>query len=191
MSDLDEQLVEQAKAGSYFAASELVGLYYERIYAYLRRLCNQHEDAADLTQKTFMRLWAALPTYAARSAFSTWLHGIAHHVYLDWRRQKRPSDLQSEEWWDACAAPGGNPFDHAAERDTAHQLYALVEELGEDTRQTVHLHYYQGLTLAETAEVLEVSASTVKNRLRDALGFLRARTADLPGHQNQTTNKTH
>jgi len=61
--------------------------------------------------------------------------------------------------------------------------------LGEDARQTVHLHYYQGLSLAETAEILGVATSTVKYRLREALEFLRARMTDSRLHPLQTTNR--
>lgn len=173
-----EHLVEQAQAGNHAAASELVAQFYERIYAFLRRLAGQDEDAADLTQKTFGKVWLALPSYAGRSSFSTWLHGIARHVYLDWRRQRNSLQPQTEEWWAACAASDRSPFEQAAELDLAGHLYRAVEQLDEDTRQTVHLHYYQGLTLAETAEVLGIATSTVKYRLREAIEFLRSRTAE-------------
>ena len=57
-------------------------------------------------------------------------------------------------------------------------MFALVEQLDEDTRHTVHLHYYESLSLAETAEVLGIATSTVKYRLRQALDFLRSRAAE-------------
>ncbi len=119
-----------------------------------------------------------MPSYQARSRFSTWLHGIAHHVHVDWRRQRKPDSPQTDQWWASCAALTPTPFEHAAEEDSAHWLYALVEQLDEDARQTLHLHYYQELSIAETAEVLGVATSTVKYRLRGALELLRARMAD-------------
>jgi len=54
----------------------------------------------------------------------------------------------------------------------------LVEQLEEDARQVIHLHYYQHLSLLETAEVLGVATSTVKYRLRGALELLRLRMSD-------------
>ncbi len=178
MSDAVEQICQRAQAGSREAAAELVECFYSSIFAYLRRVSGHPEDAADLTQRTFAKAWTALPSYQARSRFSTWLLGIAHHVYVDWRRQRKPDSAQTDEWWAACAAPTPTPFEHAVERDSAHRLYALVEQLDEDARQTLHLHYYQELSIAETAEVLGVAASTVKYRLRGALELLRARMAD-------------
>ena len=178
MSDAADNLCERARKGDLFAASELVTLFYQRIFAYLRRLSGNDEDAADLTQKTFAKTWQSLESYQGRSSFSTWLHGIAHHVYLDWRRKRTLGDSQSDEWWEAQSDDSPTPFENAAEREMARQLYRWVDELDEEKKQTVHLHYYQNLTLNETAEVLGVAASTVKYRLREALDFLRRRSAE-------------
>src|ERR1051325_5384248 len=137
MSDLPNQLCQRAKTGDREAATELIGLFYERIYAFLRRQTPSDEDAADLTQKTFAKAWASLDSYQGRSSFSTWLHGVAHHVCADWRRQRNPAESQSDEWWAACAAPTPSPFDDIAERDAAHRLYTLVEQLDDEARLTL------------------------------------------------------
>lgn len=178
MSDPAELLCERARAGDAAAASELVTAFYQRIFAYLRRLSGNDDDAADLTQKTFARTWQSLASYQKRSSFSTWLHGIAHHVYLDWRRKRTVGDAQTDEWWEAQSDDAPSPFDRTAERELARELYRWVDALDGDKKQTVHLHYYQNLTLKETAEVLGVAVSTVKYRLREALDFLRARSAE-------------
>ena len=178
MSGHAEILCQRASQGDIAAASELVGLFYQRIFAYFRRLCGNDDDAADLTQKTFFKAWTSLASYQRRSSFPTWLHGIAHHVYVDWRRTSKLADSRPEEWWEARAADGKNPFEDAAERDMARRLFALVERLEERAKETVHLHYYQGLSLQETAEVLGIATSTVKYRLREALDFLRTHTTE-------------
>ncbi len=174
MSNQVEQLCELAKAGNMTAASELVAGHYQRIFSYFRRCCGNDEDAADLSQKTFARVWAALPSYEGRSSFSTWLHGIGRNVYVDWRRKGNRLDVQTDEWWADCVADGPSPFEDTAERDQAGRLYALVEQLDENGREVVHLHYYQGLSLKETAEVLNIATSTVNYRLREALNALRS-----------------
>jgi RNA polymerase sigma-70 factor, ECF subfamily len=179
MSDAADILCERARKGDVAAASELVTLHYQRIFAYLRRLSGNDDDAADLTQKTFARTWQSLNSYQKRSSLSTWLHGIAHHVYLDWRRKRTVGDAQSDEWWAAQSDDSPTPFENTADREMARQLYRWVDELDEEKKQTVHLHYYQNLTLNGTAEVLGVAASTVKYRLREALDFLRRRSVEM------------
>ena len=178
MSDYAEILCARARKGDLAAASELVPLFYERIFAYFRRLCGNEHDAADLTQKTFSKAWASLASYQQRSSFSTWLHGIAHHVYLDWRRKPNRFDSKTDEWWQLRPAHGSGPDEDVAARELAERLYQWTDELEEEQKQAVHLHYYQGLSLNETAEVLGIAASTVKYRLRGALDNLRARAAE-------------
>ena len=66
------------------------------------------------------------------------------------------------------------PFDKAAHQELAERLYLAVECLEEDRRQLIHLHYFQGLSLKETAQVLGVATSTVKYRLREVMNTLRS-----------------
>src|SRR5688572_9697671 len=176
MSDM--RLCERAKAGDEAAAAELIDRHYERIYAYLRRWCGSDADAEDLTQRTFLKVWSSLASFRGSSAFSTWAHGIAHNVYVDWRRRRSFTDPQTDEWWATCVADGPSPFEDAAEREVAGRVYALVEQLDDATRQAVHLHYYQGLSLKETCEVLGMPSSTLKYRLREALDTLRSQTTE-------------
>lgn|SRR5690348_2920069 len=164
-----EQIVEHIRNGENSAAVELIDLFYQRIFAFLRRLAGNEADAADLTQRTFGRVWQALPRFSGRSSVGSWIHSIAYHTYVDWRRTNRRSESRSPEWWAERASPESRPDDLAADRDLSVRVYSLVDQLEPDLRATVHLHYYQELTLAETADAMNVAASTVKYRLRQAL----------------------
>jgi RNA polymerase sigma-70 factor (ECF subfamily) len=177
MSDEVEELCRRAKEGEMEAASRLVTLYHQRIYAFFARLCRT-EDAEDLTERTFFKVWTSIGKYDGRSSFSTWLHAIAHHVYVDWRRKRNPTELQSPEWWETLVSEEPNPFENAAERDLASRLYRLVDLMDSETRELVHLHYYQHLSIKEVSEVLDIATSTVKYRLRQALDFLRTRAME-------------
>jgi RNA polymerase sigma-70 factor (ECF subfamily) len=167
------ELVEKARWGDRAAAAKLIELHYERIYAFLRRLAANDADAADLTQRTFSRAWEALPGFAGRSSVSSWLHRIAYNAYVDWRRNDRHTEPRPDEWWAACPNPESTPDEIAAHTDLAAAVYGSVDQLEPDLRQTVHLHYYQDLTLRETADALGVATSTVKYRLRQALAELQ------------------
>ena len=175
-SELD-QLADGARRGDRAAAASLIGQSYERIYAFLRRLSGNDTDAADLTQLTFTRVWKSLPSFVGRSSFSSWAHGIAYHVYVDWRRSNHRTEHRSDEWWAACRASQAQPDEVATERDLASSLYASVDGLSNELRDTVHLHYYQELTLQETADAQNVATSTVKYRLRQALAQLNKKMA--------------
>jgi len=180
------ELVEMARRGDRESAAELIALFYGRVYAFLRRLAASEADAADLTQRTFGRVWQALPTFAGRSSLSSWMHGIAYHVYVDWRRADRPAEPRSNEWWATRPAPDTPPDELVAHADLAAAVYHSVDELEPDLRHTVQLHYYQALTLQETAEAMGVATSTVKYRLRQALAELQRKLAAQTGSLTST-----
>jgi RNA polymerase sigma-70 factor (ECF subfamily) len=158
----NDMLIERVRRGEAVAAETVIERFYPRIYASLRRLTSNEADAADLTQKTFGKLWHSLSTFGGKSTLGSWLHSIAYHVYVDWRRSHHRSEPRTEEWLADQPDPGPLPDEIAARKDLAARLYAGVDRLPADHRETVHLHYYQALTLHETAEVMGVATSTVK-----------------------------
>ncbi len=179
-----EHLATRAQAGDHAAAVELVELFYERVYAFLRRLAANDADAADLTQKTFARVWEALPTFAGRSSIGSWMHGIAYHVYVDWRRAAHRLEPRPDEWWETRAGSETAPDEAVSRTDFTRAIHQIVNGLESDLKDTVHLHYYQELTLQETADAMGVATSTVKYRLRQALAALQKKLA----HEQPTIN---
>lgn len=171
-------LIRAAQRGEFSAATELVDRYYPAIYAFLRRLTRNDDEAADLTQRTFMKVWEALRRFAGRSSFRSWLHAIAFHIYQDWRRKNHRFESPPDPWWTEIVDHRSGPDQQAIANDTASRLYAAVDRLKPDLRSAVCLHYYQGLTLDETAEVLGIATSTVKYRLRIALEELQKQLDD-------------
>src|SRR5947207_7967532 len=161
-----DQLVDNTCSGNQPKAVELIELFYERIYGFLRRLTSNDADAADLTQRTFSRVWQKLPTFAGRSSPGSWIHSIAYHLYVDWRRTDRHTEVRSDAWWAARPATESAPDEIVARQDLQAAVYACVDALHPDLRDTIHLHYYQELTLQETADAMHVALSTVKYRQR-------------------------
>ncbi len=169
-------LCKRVKKADKDAACELLKIYYADVYAYFRRLCGSRHDAEDLTQQTFLKAWSSLSGFAGRSKFSTWLYRIAHNTYLDWLRKNAGSmQAHPEKWWQDCIDENPGPFANLAERQSALCLYEAVNKLDEAKKHVVHLHYYQGLSLRETAKVLNIATSTVKYRLREVLKSLRVK----------------
>jgi RNA polymerase sigma-70 factor (ECF subfamily) len=152
----------------------LINEFHVRIYAFLRRLTGNNSDAEDLTQRTFTRVWQALEKFEGRSSIASWIHGIAYHVYVDWRRAQRPGEFQTDEWWASCPSSTPTPAELVESSDLAHAVYEAVDHLDSDLRNAVHLRYYQALTVQETADALGVAVSTIKYRLNQALDELQA-----------------
>ncbi len=175
---LSKTWCQQALAGDRAAAEALVQHHHQPLYAYLRRLCGNEADACDLTQQTFSKAWQSLDLFRGASGVSTWLHRIAYCTYVDWVRRQRPTGTMPDGWWETLPAGEPSPLEALAEADLARRLYTLVEQLDPECRRAaVHLHYYQHLTLAETAEVLALPLSTLKHHLRSAVDDLRRQLA--------------
>ena len=169
-----KSLCKRARKADKDAACELLRIHYTDVYSYLRRLCGSAADAEDLTQQTFLKVWSSLGGFKGRSKFSTWLYRIAHNTYIDWRRGNAGSTRdRSDQWWAECIDKNPGPYANVAERQLARRLYETVDQLDEDKRHVVHLHYYQGLSIRETAKVLGIATSTVKYRLREVFKALR------------------
>ena|SRR5208337_1926661 len=173
----DNLTLGRARGGDEAAAAQLVETHYARIYCFLRRRAGNDADAADLTQRTFGRVWQAQPAFVGRSSVSSWLHGIARHVYLDWRRSDRRTEARSDEWWSIQPTTVAGPDEITARNDLAARIYECVDALEAELCDTIHLHYYQGLKLQETADAMGVATSTVKYRLRQALAELQRNLA--------------
>src|SRR5258708_7941902 len=111
-------------------AFELIELFYERIYGFLRRLTANDADAADLTQRTFSKVWQKLPTFAGRSSPSSWIHSIAYHLYVDWRRSDRRTEVRPDAWWAACPAPESAPDGNRRALDLTGRSVRILEPDG-------------------------------------------------------------
>jgi RNA polymerase sigma-70 factor (ECF subfamily) len=171
-----KNLCKRAGRADKSAACELLEIYYADIYSYLRRLCGSAADAEDLTQQTFLKVWSSFDSFAGRSKFSTWLYRIAHNTYIDFQRRNAGSNRgRSDQWWAECMDENPGPFVDAVDRQLADRLYEEVDRLDADKKHVVHLHYYQGLSLRETAKALGIATSTVKYRLREVLRILRVK----------------
>ena len=167
-------LCKRARKADKDAACELLKIHYADIYSYLRRLCGSRQDAEDLTQQTFLKVWSSLDGFASRSKFSTWLYRIAYNAYVDFKRKNTSNTRdRSDRWWAECIDENPGPFANVVERQFAWHLYRAVDQLDDDKRDVVHLHYYQGLSIRETAKVLNIATSTVKYRLREVFKILR------------------
>ncbi len=142
------------------------------------------DQAHDAVQQAFLQAWRAATTYDPSRSLATWLYAITRRVCIDLYRRDRRRPLLTET---------GEPRDEAVvdvapdgvERDwEAHEVRAAVDGLRPEEREIVRLVYFDGLSLPEVAERLDLPLGTVKSRsfrayrrLADQLGHLRESAA--------------
>ncbi len=176
--------MEAARGGDEDAAARLVHEFHAPLYAFLRRLSGSESDTVELTQRAFCRAWKSIGTFAGHGTVSSWFHGIAYRTYVDWMRSDRRTEGRTDAWWDGLPDLAATPDAAAVAADSAAVAWAAVDRLEAGLRETLHLHYYQGLTLEETAEVLGIATSTVKYRTREALAQVQRDLARMEQPRN-------
>jgi RNA polymerase sigma-70 factor (ECF subfamily) len=176
----EEALVERSRNGDPEAFDRLVERHYPSVYAVARRLSPCPDDAADVAQEVFIAAWRQLPRFRRSAALATWLHAIClRQCALHARRSRtRPASL------DAAARPSPIPMAPSVHRqwevrEQEAALHAAIHALPRAQREAVALHYFGGLTCAETAAAMGISAGAVmahlfraRKNLRDRLSWL-------------------
>jgi RNA polymerase sigma-70 factor (ECF subfamily) len=172
--DEDERLVRAFRGGEESAFAALVIKYREPVYRFVRRMTGNHEDAADLTQEVFVRVYRSLHHFQGRCRFKTWLLRIATNACLDHRaRRREPLPLEAVEG--VAAPPEQGPEAVAERRERWEAVWEAVQALPGRQRAAVVLRLYGGHTYAEIAEILDCSEGTVKASVFAALRKLRDR----------------
>ena len=157
--------------------NEIVRDYSERVYWHVRRFVNNHEDADDLVQEIFLKIWTALPAFRGDAQLFTWVYRIATNETLNWlRREKVRSalrfttiDAEMERRIDSDPFFDGDAADRA--------LSKAVAKLPEKQRQVFVMRYYDELPYEEMSAVLGTSVGALKasyhiaqEKVRAALG---------------------
>lgn len=165
-----ELIVRVVRQDDRAAFGELVVRHQSTVRRFLRHLVQTDWALADdLAQETFLRAYAALPTFGNRAAFSTWLLGIAHNLWRNAARRRRTSTEP-----EASTVPRESAFSGPGLRsDVADALRSL--SAGEQL--AIHLTYQQGLSHADIATVLGWPLGTVKTHLARAKAKLREQLA--------------
>ncbi len=167
-----DSLAARLKAGDREAAVELVDLYYQQIYLFMRRLGHSRQVSEDLTQESFLSAWGHIWQLRDGKALNNWLYRIALNASrLYWRRHggSEPASLDEIDVADSSEPEA----DKVGRYEQLDQLKDAVARLPMKLRQAVVLHYMQYLTIAEAAEAAGLRESTFKSRLNRALKVLR------------------
>jgi RNA polymerase sigma-70 factor, ECF subfamily len=168
----ERKLLAAIRGGDRGAAEEVVERTYSAVFASLYRLCGDQDLAADLTQETYQKAWAALPNFDGRSQLFTWLYRIAYTTFLNYVR--RPRRMTSLDEPDAPEMPDRAPAvdEVLSNREEAERLRAAVLRLPEDLRFTVTAHFWGGLAVKEIAKIEEITTVAIRKRLHKAFSIL-------------------
>ncbi len=169
-------------AGHDAALNDLMDRYAPRLFHYLVRSLQNEDDAADLAQETFARVYQNRGVFDARRKFSTWLYAIAANLVRDryrWRMRHPQVSLDAENaqtdtgFKDTLRAGDLAPDGALEARERSAAVRQAVAALPLELRQPLVLAVYEGRSQAEIGKILDCSAKAVETRLYRARQRLR------------------
>ncbi|MGE3467104.1 MAG: sigma-70 family RNA polymerase sigma factor [Pyrinomonadaceae bacterium] len=179
----DHQLIDATKGGDESAFGEIMERYRGPITNYLYRFLNDYEEAVDLAQETFVRVYFAIDRYHTEYAFSTYIYRIATNLAIsEIRRRKRRRLLsltglfQTEEGKDSEYQPPDDrilPDAEVVEGERSEVIARAIAALPEKYRVPVILRDIEGRTYEEIAEIMELGLGTTKSRISRGRGLLK------------------
>jgi RNA polymerase sigma factor (sigma-70 family) len=185
--DSDGTLVTAAKGGNTRAFEELVLRHKRRVFAVGQRITNSRDDAEEVVQETFHKVFLHLNNFQEKSRFSTWLTSIAMNEALMLLRRRRgvfenlpeSADEGVNSTSEAFVDQGPNPEESCLRRERSQLLNEAINRLGPRIRTAILLRDIEEKSLEETARILGTTSTAVKARLFQ--GRRKLRRIIIPG----------
>ncbi len=189
MEKTDEALVAEYLAGDESVFATLVQRHLKSIYSFALRSVG--DEAEDVVQDTFLKVWKNIKTYEPRNAqFKTWLMSIARNTVIDYLRKKKSfvfSDFnneQGESFIENIPDSELLPDESVAQAHDARDIKEVLEKLSAQNREVILLRFMNHMTFEEISEVLGEPLNTVKSRSHR--GLLQLRQYLEATHQKET-----
>lgn len=185
MAPTDTELIEQSKAGNMGAFEQLIYRYDNDVLSIAARFTQSSDDAKDIYQETFIRVFKGLPKFQQKSEFSTWLFRIATNVCLTHREKKKKTahvslDEEGEESALSEYAAGSVSTDsHTEGGEIAEKIDDALHSLSPQQRLVFTLRHFQDYKLKEIAAMMNCAEGTVKKYLFEATQKMRSQLKHL------------
>jgi RNA polymerase sigma-70 factor (ECF subfamily) len=164
-----DELIERCLAGDQHAWEQIVRMHWRKVFNVAYKFVGKHDEAEDLTQDIFLKIFKSLSSFDRRANFQTWLISVSRNLCIDHYRSVR----KERETIDRDVDPGDlmpvsvevSPYAQLEHRDRVSMLREAMTALPETLRTAVLLRDIQELTYQEIADRLELPEGTVKSRI--------------------------
>ena len=185
MEPSDSELISRARLGEVVAFEQLVHRYDRKVLSIASLYTRNEEDAKDIYQEAFLRVYRGLPGFRGKSQFSTWLHRVVTNVCLSYQRKTlkvKNVSFEDEEFGQtvaATAAGGDSPEELFGDAEISQHVSNALETLPDQQRLVFILRHFQDLKLSEIADTMNCAEGTVKRYLYLAVRKLRVQLQDV------------
>ena len=177
----DEELIELILNGKTELFSELINRYQNKVYSTAYSYTRDYEEAKDLTQEIFIKIYNNLNSFQNKSQFSTYLYRVAVNRCIDWTRKKRPKtisillcqDDEKADIYDFVADYESNPEEILLRRENSDLIRQEVNKLPEIYSTVMIMYYFQDFSPQEISDILKVPRKTIDTRLFRARNLIK------------------
>lgn len=186
IADGEATLVQRCAAGDEVASEELVAEHQRTVVQLATNLLGDREEALDLSQEVFLRVFRTIHRFRGQSSLRTWIYRIvvnqARNRHRFWRRRHRGDQVSLDQHMaahgDVLSGFGPSPERVLAQKELAARLHEALEHLPFEQRTAIVLREIDGMSYEEIAFSLDLAVGTVKSRLTRARQSLRAALRD-------------
>jgi RNA polymerase sigma factor (sigma-70 family) len=187
LKEEDIQLVARARTGDERAFRALLAKYERAVFTICLRMVRNRDEATDLAQESFIKVFASLDRYNPEYAFSSWLFKITSNLCIDHLRKRRittlamddPIESEKGEFTRQYVAPDPTPDETFSRNEKMQKLDAGIAALPEHYRIMLVLRHQEDLSYEEIAESLAIPLGTVKARIHRAREMLKSILEDV------------
>lgn len=183
MNFVETRLAKLACNGDRRAFNELVDMYKDKIFHLAYRMLHNVQEAEDVVQETFLRVYTNLNRFDEAQKFSTWIYRIGTNLCIDRLRKRKAAysldaevnDSEGSDWYSMLASSDRTPEGELLLSETQDQVRKAIDSLPEKYKSVVVLRYLHDMSLQEISDVLDMPVTTVKTRVHRGREFLRER----------------
>ena len=163
----EHNIITEVLSGNTRAFASIMERYAPKVYAMVAGMIGNNDEAADLTQEIFTKIYTSLSSYKGDSSLSTWIFRISYNMAVSRIRKSSRFDTVSgdDRFWSGLA--DSSPDDGAEPEGeiSVDRLYEALDLLAPDDRVLISLFYLDGKTISEIAQIMSLSETNAKTRL--------------------------
>ena len=189
--EFEHRLVSRIQGGEKEAFAELVRLYQKKIFVFAYGFFPNREDALEIVQETFMRIFAKIDGYRPQQSLAGWIYRLTHNLCIDYHRKFAKKKVLERSFADVPEkhlAVADNSLEDLESRRRSAAIEQAAENLSLKQRSVFSLKYGGGMKLQQVAEVMNISLGTVKTLHHRALRKIRKEVASDSGGEYGTVS---
>ena len=174
----EKKLIHSLIDGDFEAFDQLFRNYNQRMYYFAKSILKSHEDAKDIVQEVFLRIWKNRASIDTRSSFKSYLFTISYNIIVDTMRKRVTEQKFRDELIKNAAKEEFLINEELEYKELNTSYHKAISELPPKRQQIYKLHRFENKSYQEIASKLDISANTVRNQMTQAIKFLREKLGE-------------